>query len=107
MATIKFKTKMEVMEDTRLEKDIKTWNIPKIKKHHCNMNEFRSHSKFGGYANSDLFLQIVNGIVKKLFPLGFLREDDLLDIVEIREGFLSIITIDLSNFDIRGNKLSR
>jgi len=67
MATIEFKGKVKKvynMDDSLAYEYIK---IPALKKNHCDMAAFRSHKKYGGFANSDLFQNILARIKKQVF----------------------------------------
>lgn len=76
--------------------------LPKIDRNHCDMSAFRAHSKFGGFANSDLFsgmlrrelssrgigeqITLGNGDGPKALPTG----------VTVTPGFLHTVTIELA-----------
>ena len=74
--------------------------VPALTRSHCDMNAFRQHPKYGGYANSDLFPGMlrrirdntftwsVNGA--KAFKLDAIPEGVTLD----QSGFLARITFD-------------
>ncbi len=69
-------------------------SVPVFKRHHCDMNAFRSHHKYGGYANSDLFPNMLRIIKENLFPSGILRLDNIPENVDIDDsGFLATITV--------------
>jgi hypothetical protein len=59
------------------------------------MNAFRQHAKFGGLANSDLFLNVLARIKQE--RLGeHIRLDKIPDGVAVDEtGFLAVVTIDV------------
>jgi hypothetical protein len=62
MATIKFRGKVERllnMDGTLCYSYIR---VPALDRKHCDMHAFRTHPKFGGYANSDLFV----GMLKRI-----------------------------------------
>jgi hypothetical protein len=93
MAKITFKAKVQKvynMDDTLAYSYVK---IPKLNQRHCDMNAFRQHPKYGGYANSTLFPSILGRIVKELFThsysLGYIIKLD-----EIPEG----VKVDTSKF---------
>ena len=95
MARISFKAKKQDIQDLR----DKTWRssvrVPRIKKSHCDMSAFRKHKRFGSYANSDLFENMINGHIRKLIPDGFIRLDELPPGVEVFAGFLVTVNIEI------------
>ena len=94
MATITFKAKIQTMYDMDDNPLYGYIVVPEFKKSHCNMQEFSLHSKYGAYANSDLFIGMLKRIRKDLLnDNAFLRLDCLPDSVSVEKGFLSTITI--------------
>ena len=93
MATITFKTKLE----TATWSDFKYVMIPKLTKSHCNMDQFRQHSKYGAYANSEMFNAILARIKTELFGTSnMLKIDDLPENCKIdTNGFFATITIEV------------
>ena len=68
MARITFKAKAEDFwlageEAPRYQ----TVKIPALKRSHCDMAAFRVHKKYGSYANSDIFPQILKNIRTEIF----------------------------------------
>jgi hypothetical protein len=96
MPTIEFRGKPEKvynMDDTLAFTRIK---VPAIKKHHCDMNEFRSHRKYSGLANSTLFPAMVARELREMGIRDYLILGDLPNGVEIDlSGFLANVTINL------------
>lgn len=96
MATITFKGKFKSvynMDDTLA---YSYFAIPSIDRKHCDMAAFRSHAKYGAYANSDMFLGMLARAVAALFPSGRIRTNEAMpDNVTITHGFLSTITIEV------------
>lgn len=96
MATIQFKAKIKTiynMDDTEAYKRIK---IPVLKKAHCDMNAFRVHPKFGGFANSDLFPNILARISRDVAKDGYIRLDKLPDNVSLDYGgYLTTVKIEV------------
>lgn len=41
--------------------------VPKFGRHHCDMPAFRSHKKFSGFANSDLFPAMLARVRRDIF----------------------------------------
>ena len=89
MATITFKMKIAPEETIVI--------APAFKHSHCNMQEFRNHSKYGAYAKSNLFLSLLARVRRDLFgSCGIIRLDNLPKNVTIdRSGFLAVVTIKL------------
>lgn len=93
MATIQFKTKLEKATWS----DFEYVMIPKLNKSHCNMDEFRQHNKYGAYANSDMFNNILGRIKTELFGASnMLRLDEMPENCTIEtNGFFATITINI------------
>lgn len=70
--------------------------IPVFTRSHCNMQKFRDHPKYGTWANSDLFPNVLAGIRRDIFG-----ESDYLDLeklpanVTVKLGFFVVVTINL------------
>lgn len=97
MATIKFRTKIQTVHNhdgTVAWRDIK---VPELKRSHCDMAAFRRHPKFGSYANSDLFPNLLSRIRKDIANCyGEMRLDRLPANVTVDEsGFLALVTIEV------------
>ena len=93
MAKITFKAKAGILH--REFSTTSEYKIPKLERRHCDMEAFRSHPKYGGLANSDLFCGLINNLVRKLYPSGYVRSDDLADGTSIESGYLAKVTIDV------------
>lgn len=93
MAKVIFKTKAQVLHDG--DQTVRMFNIPKITRSHCDMHAFRTQAPFSNYANSDLFLGLINRELKKLYPSGYIRSDRLTSNTEIKPGFLTQVSIEL------------
>jgi len=96
MPSITFKAKVQTvynMDDTVAWQFVK---VPKITRSHCDMNAFRNHPKFGSYANSDLFQNLINRQLKLACVGENIRLDKIPDGVEIdMTGFLAEVTINI------------
>jgi hypothetical protein len=99
MPEIRFKTKPETiynLDDSPAYTELK---VPAITARHCDMPAFRTHPRFGGYANSDLFPALLKRELGKLgIPVGgYLRLDELPDQVSVDTSkFLATVTITLA-----------
>jgi len=96
-ATITFRAKPETiynMDNTIAYQRIK---VPAIERGHCDMESFRKHPKFGAYANSDLFKNLISRQLKFAEIPAYIRLDrDLPKAVSIDlSGFLAKVTITL------------
>jgi hypothetical protein len=75
--------------------------VPKIKREHCNMDQFRTDAKFGGVSNSDLFEAFLRRELKALGIGDRLKFEDQFGryaipaCVTIKLGFLDEVTITL------------
>lgn len=96
-ATIQFKAKVQTvynMDDTVAWQFVK---VPKLTRSHCDMPSFRSHPKFGGLANSDLFPNLISGQLKLHNIKEDIRLDRIPECVTIdTSGFLAVVTIVLA-----------
>lgn len=97
MATIQFKRKTEKVYNMDDSIAYEGFKIPRIRKMHCDMNAFRSHAKYGSYANSDMFEGMIARKMKELFPSGYIKlSDELPENVKINtSGFLAVVTIEV------------
>ena len=95
-ATIEFKGKAETvfnMDDTVAWVQVK---VPKLERRHCDMAAFRSHPKYGGLANSDLFPNVLTRIARDVATTsdGYLRLDRVPENVTVdMSGFLAVVRI--------------
>lgn len=69
--------------------------IPEFDRKHCDMNAFRSHPKYGSYANSDLFKGMLRRIRTERFGNSLLLKlNEIPDGVQVNtSGFLAVVTI--------------
>ena len=94
MASIEFRAKVETiynMDDTVAFQRIK---VPTLDRKHCDMAAFRKHPKFGGFANSDMFKNVLARI--KRDRLGdYVRLDRIPEGVTVdTSGFLALVSLD-------------
>lgn len=95
MATIKFRAKVQTLGDADGAWTKEFVPVPTLTRAHCDMTAFRSHVKYGGYANSDLFPGMLARIRKEMLNgrVGLFLED-LPPNVEIdASGFLATVTV--------------
>jgi hypothetical protein len=94
-ATISFKTKGEPCSDMD-GNHFTVWKVPTLTRNHCDMAAFRRHSRYGAYANSDLFPSLLRRIRDDLAPSGYLQSHKLPPNVTVdTSGYLAVITIEL------------
>ncbi len=69
--------------------------VPKVVRRHCDMDAFRQHARFGGFANSDLFHAMINGFLRRQLGIGdYIRLDQVPAAVAVdRSAFLAAVTI--------------
>ena len=91
-ATITFKTKAVPLH-TENGEVVESYKIPELKQHHCDMPAFRQHERYGYLANSQLFLGALRRISLELASSGWLRSDRLPANVQIKPGYLAVVTI--------------
>ena len=96
MPKIQFKTKPETiynMDGTPAYVRVK---VPTLTSKHCDMHEFRTHKRFGAFANSDMFPSMLKRAALKAGIGPYIRLDNIPDHTTIdTSGFLATITIDL------------
>lgn len=67
-------------------------DVPALKRSHYDMSAFRTHPRFGSYANSDLF----PSMLKRAVPYKRIRLDQIPEGVTVdTSGFLALVTITL------------
>ena len=65
MATVSFEAQIKEGEDGK-----RLVRVPKFTKDMCDMPAFRASVKYGGVANSEIFLNKLGHIRRKMFPKG-------------------------------------
>lgn len=96
MAKIIFKTKLIKVYNVDDSFAFTQINVPKFSRSHLDMNEFRSHPKYGPFANSSLFESILVRIRKEVAPNGWLKLENLPETIKVdTNGFLAIVTIEV------------
>lgn len=98
MAQIQFKGKVHTVHFTDKSKNYDYIKIPELDRKHCDMNAFRSHPKYGSYANSDLFKGMLSRIkVQKFGSLtGQLKLNAIPEGVTVdTSGFLAVVTFEV------------
>lgn len=100
-ATITFRAKVQSVynfDDSLAWQYVK---VPAITRSHCDMPAFRSHKRFGGIANSDLFPRCLGRAFESLGIKKTIRLDRIPESVSIdTSGFLASVTITIPE-DIR------
>jgi hypothetical protein len=91
-ATISFKAKVETLQYVDGTVASVRIKVPELARKHCNMAAFRSHPKYGSYANSDLFPAMLARIKRE--RLGeFIKLDAIPEGVSVdTSGFLAVVT---------------
>jgi hypothetical protein len=99
MATVTFKGKVKTVyyvDDTKAYDYIQ---IPVLTRGHCDMKAFRKHSKLGSYANSDMFLGILERQSQSVLQYDSsrkLRLHNIPDGVKVDStGFLTVVSFEL------------
>ena len=91
---IQFKAKIETVYNNDDSIAWRCVKVPKLTKKHCDMNYFRKHEKFGPYANSDLFENLLSRQTKHIGQ--YIRLDRIPDGVTVNDsGFLAVVTINI------------
>ncbi|MCY0148325.1 hypothetical protein OEG84_11535 [Hoeflea sp. G2-23] len=94
MAKISFKAKTETVYEMDGTPAYTRVKVPTLDRKHCDIPAFRQHPKFGGFANSDMFPNILARI--KRDRLGeYIRLDRVPEGVAVdTTGFLAIVSLD-------------
>lgn len=96
MARITFRTKMVQVYTPDNVFAFTKINVPEFKRHHCDMNGFRTHKTYGSYANSDLFPSMLKKIHREIAPLGFWKLESIPEGVKLEtNGFFATVTVDV------------
>jgi hypothetical protein len=70
--------------------------IPKIQRHHCDMDAFRSDNRFLDSVNSDMFEPIVNKLVNNLYGHRICLSKEVSGVSFTEGAFLINVTIELT-----------
>lgn len=96
MPAVTFKAKVETvynMDETIAYRRIK---VPSLARRHCDMEAFRKHPCYGGWANSDLFSALLARAAKTAEVGPYIRLDRVPACASVDEsGFLATVTLDL------------
>lgn len=96
MASVTFKAKIDDIHFADGSLAYRMLKVPALKRNHCDMSAFRSHRKFGSYANSDLFPAMLARAVKDAGVGAVIKLNSVPPCVTIdASGFLASVTIDL------------
>lgn len=94
MANATFKAKPETIFNHDGTPAYRRVKVPALERRHCDMAAFRSHAKFGAYANSDLFVGLLRRQLKEAGIGAYIRLDQLPPCVTVDESsFLVSVTI--------------
>lgn len=101
MAQITFKAKIQSVYNPDESLAYEIVQVPQFTRRHCDMEWFRKSKAFGGFANSDLFPNILARIWRHLGLKDYAphwRLDRLPNGVEIdRSGFLAKVSITIAD----------
>ena len=97
MATIQFKAKVQQIYNTDNTLAYEYIQVPALDRKHCDMAAFRTHPKYGSYANSDLFVGMLKRIRHDLFgEHGILKLNDIPNTVRVDTSkFLAVVSFDV------------
>lgn len=92
-ARIQFKGKVQTMYNIHDIVAYEYIQVPVLDRKHCDMNAFRTHPKYGSYANSDLFPGMLSRIRKDKFGGTVLKLNAVPEGVHVdTSGFLAVVT---------------
>lgn len=98
MAKIHFRAKVETVRYVgNAHPPYSFVKIPALDRKHCDMNGFRSHPKYGPWANSDMFPAMLKRIRRDIAgDAGIIKLDSIPANVAIDDsGFLATVTIEV------------
>lgn len=97
LAKIQFKTKIRTVHYVDGTVAYQYVAVPELTRAHCDMAAFRRHEKYGGFANSDLFPNMLKRIRYDLMGgKACLRLDMVPTNASIdASGFLAVVTIEV------------
>lgn len=99
MPQVKFRAKVETVRHVDNSIAYRCVRVPALKRSHCDMQAFRTDRNWGSYANSDLFLNMLNGAKKRAGVGDVIKLDAVPSAATVDEsGFLAVVTIDLPNW---------
>lgn len=97
MPQVSFKAKIDDIHYADGSLAYRMVKVPALKRHHCDMGAFRSHKRFGSYANSDLFHSMLARAVKEAGVGQVIKTTAIPPCVTIdASGFLAVVTIELA-----------
>jgi hypothetical protein len=99
MLKITFRAKAETRTSYEEEKprEYAALSVPELDRRHCDMNAFRASRRFGSYANSDLFPQMLRRAVAQMVGPRIRLDQPLPRGVAVQPGFLHTCTIELED----------
>lgn len=96
MSIVTFKAKPETIHNADNTVAYRRVKVPTLTRGHCDMDAFRKHPKFGPYANSDLFANLLAKQLRDRAIGPYIRLDRLPSCVTVDlSGFLATVTVDL------------
>lgn len=97
MPAIEFKAKPETIYNTDETIAFVRIKVPAIERRHCDMNAFRTHPRFGSYANSDLFPSMIRRALKDSGVGDYIRLDKIPECASVdASGFLARVVIEIA-----------
>lgn len=96
MPRITFKAKPETVYNIDGTPAYDRIKVPAIKRRHCDMAAFRAHPRFGSYANSDLFANLLARQLREAGIGAYIRMNKMPACVNVdASGFLASVTINI------------
>jgi hypothetical protein len=101
MARIQFKAKVQTVYNMDNTVAYRYVQVPAFDRKHCDMHAFRTHPKYGSYANSDLFHGMLRRIRDEKFPWSVngaraFKMDEAPKGVECdASGFLAVVSVEV------------
>lgn len=94
---IVFKTKFKPVRYVDGSRAHEGASLPKQLSPYADKDAFRRSRRFGSYANSDLFESLLQREMKRLGVPGYLKLGQLPECVTVETGFMSTVTIHISD----------
>lgn len=96
MATVKFKAKVQAMRNGDGSVAYEYIQVPELDRKHCDMPAFRTHPKYGAYANSDLFKGMLKRIRAEVFGGNYLKLHAIPEAVSVdTSSFLAVVSFEV------------
>ena len=96
MAKVQFKAKVQQVVNMDGSPAYSYIQAPELDRKHCDMHAFRTHPKYGAYANSDMFKSMLNRQAVAVMGSKTIKLNSVPNGVNVdASGFLAVVSFDL------------